>query len=504
MARIEPIGYQGPRKDYVPTTGDLSSAEDIPFSATNYNSGYHDLDYLLGLLTELINNSSIIYNKCDDILQEYALIIDQEDTYLVNAQNVAYPSDGSPPMSISFEEYKYLLINNTSNAAQYILSSYEDNIRGISGVNALDISHIALIINNEAKRIKDFIDEYIGDLDDSAEFRTVELFQDWAEESTGTLQRFWQALTSEVSVGLAESELGQVTSESAPQFQTIFQVKLNIINKNIKDTLSQLIKNWESTSLMFYNKNLGPALTFQLKVGRNLFGKLDVNTMPVLANEANGAIAGLNSNFSVALTDQLKRNQMFFNYCQIIFLNIVDRDRYLVYGKQLATIGKPLKSVFTKASTSSESIDIANSVHPLTIVDAEKDYSLNFDPVHSALSGLTSEDAHPQYLLKSGGEITGDVNFAAGVKIAGMDLALHKHDGIDSVKIRGSDIDENSISEANIDTVNASTSIPESLQLISQFSTFVPPGLTKITAKISFDMEVSNNVVGYEFEITKL
>jgi hypothetical protein len=505
MARIEPIEYQGPKREFIPTKGDMVPAPETPaFNSITSNGGYHDLEYLLGLLDGLINDSSLTYNRCDDILQGYALIIDQENTDLINAQNIAYPSDSNPPMSISFEEYKYLLINNTNNASQYILSSYEDSIRGMSGINALDISHIALIINNEAKRIKDFIDEYIGELDDSAEFRTVELFQDWAEESSGTLKRFWQALTSEISVGLAESELDQVTSETAPQFQTIFQVKLNLINKNIKDTLSQLIKNWESTSLMFYSKNLGPALNFQLKVGRNLFGKLDTRNMPVLANEANAAISGLNSNFSVALTDQLKRNQIFFNYCQTILLNVMDRDRYFAYGKQLASVGKPLKNIFTESSSISESLDIVNSVNPLTVIDNEKDFNLNFDHPHSELTGLTADDAHPQYLLKSGGEVSGDITFASGVKIAGMDLKLHRHDGVDSVKIRGSDIDENSISETNIDTTNSSTSIPEGLRVVSQSSTLVPFGLTKVVVRVAFEMEVSDNVVNYEFEITKL
>lgn len=509
MARIEPIGYEGPNRTYVPATGDLTPAIDGQvFQPTTYSQGYHDLDYLLELLEALINDSSVVYNRCESILKDYGLIIDQSDTNLASAQSMVYPSTSAAPMIVSFEEYKYLLINNVNNASQYVISSYEDSVRGISGTNALDISHIALIINNEAKRIKDFIDGYIGELDDSSEFRTVELFQDWAEESTGTLKRFWQALSSEISTSLSRSELDQITSETAPQFQAVFQVKLNVVNKNIKDTLSQLLKNWENTSLMFYTKNLGPALLFQLKVGRNLFGKLDTAAMPVLANEANSTIAGLNSNFEVALADQAKRNQLFFNYCQIILLNIIDRDRYFVYGKQLAAVGKPLKTIFTDSSNVEDNETITNSVHPLTIIDSVKDYSLNFDHPHAELTGLDDPLAHSQYLLRTGGLssiITGDIFLAEGVTIDGIIPSQHRHTGEDgSEKIRGSDIDTNSITEDNIDTTNASTSTPEDLRLVSQSSTFVPPGLTKITAKVSFDMEVANNVVGYEFEITKL
>lgn len=509
MSRIKPIDYQGPPTDYAPGIGNSNVINRKPTQSVLVGNGYHDLDYLMSLLDQLSFKAGTIYSEAQSQLQSFGLMINDNDEALSQAQSFIYPSSEAPSI-ISFEQYRYHRTNNVSNAAQYIISRYEDEVRGISGTNALDISNIVSYIQNEITRIKEFIDGYIGEVDDTSEQRTIELFQDWAEDTSTIIEKFWQALKGEITTGLPKSELDQLTQETAGQFQALLQVKLNKINRNIKDLNAQLIKNWEDASDIFYHKHLGPALKFQLKIGRQLSDKIDLQKFPVISNEIHGTLTGIDANFSNALADQIKRNKMFIAALGEILLNIVQRDTYFAYLKDLSQIGKPLPSKFVNTSR----ID-----HPEEIISAVSDginapttgdvaFSDNFMPSHLSLSDVEDPTAHPQYLLRSGGlnsKITGDIFLAQGVTIDGMVPSTHRHTGEDGTqKIRGSDIDYSSITEANIDTTNASTSVPENIIVVSQNAQLQPFGTVKVTTIVEFDVENSGNISGYEFEIVKL
>lgn len=506
MANFRQIDYQGPSQTYKVPIGDSSRGGESIFQGSSVGEGYFDIEYLHQLLNDLCVNSAMIYGKCGDILTDYALNIDVANTDLFSAQNMAYPA-ATAPGSITFDEYKYLLMNNANNATQYVLSAFEDSLRGPSGTNALDISTISLIINNEAKRVKEFIDGYIGDLDDTSEYRTVELFQDWAEDATNIIQGIWQALNGQITTRLSESELAEVTSETAPKFQALFQVKFNVINKLVRDNFGKLFKNWETTSNVFYSKNLGPALVFQLKVGRDLF-KLgsSSNRLPILSNEISGTMIGLQSNFTVALADQLKRNNLFSNYCRDIIINISQRDVYIGYMEQLSQIGIPLKKIFTSAG-SIEQVDEVFSIDPIMRIQPfPYNSSDSFMPSHGDLVDREDINAHPQYLLRSGGidsTIYGDVFMAPGVLFDGMRPGLHRHTGTDgSEKISGANILAGTITDENIDTTST-TPIPYDLEVINQIPLTTPTGVASINVQVGFKIAESN-VSGYEFEIIEL
>jgi hypothetical protein len=57
------------------------------------------------------------------------------------------------------------------------------------------------------------------------------------------------------------------------------------------------------------------------------------------------------------------------------------------------------------------------------------------------LDGL-DEDHHPQYLLRAGGRILGNIEVQDGVTIDGVDINSHAHTGDDgSARIKSTDID---------------------------------------------------------------
>lgn len=505
---IEPIRYTGPTSDYVPAPANNQAGISAhPQNTATYREGYHDMDYLNQILNYLIQTSGDIYNQCESTLTNYSLIIDQTDTNLVSAHAQAYPAT-SVPSYITFQEYKYLLKNSSSNAAQYVMNAYETSIRSASGSNAFDISTIMLTISNESKRIKEFIDGYIGAVDDTSEFRIIENFQNWAEDAKGYVTQFRQALQGQLSAQIPQSEVDTVSEGAAAQLQAVFQVKLNVAASSIKAVMGQLLKNWENVSDDFYSKHLGPALQFQLKVGRNLVNTFDINTYPVISRTVNAAVSGLDSNFATTLADQIKRNQMYSGYLDQIQANIAARDTNAKQIDQLSQKGKYPKQIFTHEGLADQAPILYQVDHPLTDFTPTINYDDNFSPSHSDLSGVEDDNAHAQYVLRSGGEdstITGEIVFADGGKIDGIVPHLHKHTGTDgSAKLPASSIDFSAFSDNDIDTTSATTSIPKDLIVGNQISTISPIGATTIQLQVQFDMEFIDNVSGYEFEITEL
>jgi hypothetical protein len=232
--------------------------------------------------------------------------------------------------------------------------------------------------------------------------------------------------------------------------------------------------------------------------------------MPVIASEIAGTMAGIDSNFSGILADQIKRNKIFIQSLSEIILNIAQRDTYFSYMKDLTGLGKPLPTVFTSSLDVTHPEEINNAISSgVTILNNKTvDSADNFNPIHSALTGIEDPLAHPQYLLRTGGLdsiITGDIFLAENVRFDGIIPSEHRHTGEDgSQKIRGSDIDNNSITEENINTVDPTTSIPTELVLVSQSATLMPTGSVKVTARVSFNVTTSSNITGYEFEVLKI
>jgi len=437
-----------------------------------------------------------------------ALLRESIKSYLNSNENYGTIPTKTMPGHISFKEYQYYKHHSGTAAADYVATYYEDHVRGPGGTNALDISHLALMTSNEVKRIKEFLNVYIGDVNDPAEFRAIELFQGWAEDAFGHAKDLWEVLTGKVTAEIPRSEVDQLDSKKATELQALFQVKLNIINASIKDLISQTYKNWEDPSSHFYHNNLGPALNFQRRVGSSLSTSFASQKTPVIAAEIQGSLSGLKSNFTVLLADQVKRNKLYSDNIENILMNIGQRDTYCKYIDQLSDLGKKISGSFTSTSTEINTA-FQSYAAPLETVDTSANMIANtvFQPLHSLLSGTETPDAHAQYLLRSGGQnskITGDIFLEEGVKIDGIIPSKHSHNGLDgSVKIKGSDIEYNSVTDGNVDNTNSSTTIPSDLLLLDQVVSIVPPGITKVAARVSFNVD-KTNIVQYEFEITPI
>jgi hypothetical protein len=112
---------------------------------------------------------------------------------------------------------------------------------------------------------------------------------------------------------------------------------------------------------------------------------------------------------------------------------------------------------------------------------------------HGKLDGLL-EDNHPQYLLKDGGNITGNISVDKGITIDGVDLNTHAHTGADgSAKISSLDIDYQNGRVLN-------PAIKPVSVAISQFNVDIVNGLPRCDAVVN--IEIDDTIIdGYEYEI---
>lgn len=402
---------------------------------------------------------------------------------------------------VSYPMYLYLLKNHSSNAATYIRTVYEMAIRDAGGCNCLDIMSMLLIIQSEAERVKSFLIDFIGEINDTSEYRILENFQTWTEDARITVVKLRKTAKKEYTGSLPSAEVDSLKRKEAREFQAIFKIKLNVVNRNLVNDFTALAREYVQNSDYFYNKYLGKALKFRLKVGTSI---IEIDKSPVLKAEAEQTITTLNAEFFAALTDQVKRNRLFRSkYKQLLDAMLV-RDTYASYIFQLSNKGTRLKKRFVPtALTEDEEAFFAIDVDDYNVI-TELVSEKNFTKSHSLLEDLDDPDAHPQYLLKAGGELTGDITLADGVKVDGIVPSLHEHTGEDgSVKISGANIEYNSITDTNVDTSNSSTSVPENVLISKQEASMNSLGQSKVVVELGFDVDTTN-IASYEFEIIKL
>jgi hypothetical protein len=373
-------------------------------------------------------------------------------------------------------------------------------LRGPTGHIALDFLLISKATHAEVGRIRNFIDKYIGEVDETAEFRTIELFQDWTEEASGLLQRITKAVETPISKGLPRDEVARLTPELSSYYQAFFQKKLVHLNQFISDFMNLFEKAWNGPASNFYEKVLGPGLVFQRTVGKALTdtAAADTNKFPTLVAESQAGLTGMAGEFRAALHDQLTRNKSYYNYVFGVLTNYEQRDTYKNVIGQLSGKGTTLIDSFVDSASLLQADDILDAPHPL-YTNSVPANSTSLHPSHQDLQDREDPDAHPQYVLSDGGVISGNVTFTKDGRIDGIIPSKHRHDGKDgSVKIHGSHIEYGSITDDNVNS-DATTNVPSNLALSNIVSTFA----TRVTVEVEFDVDPTN-IVNYEFQYAKL
>jgi hypothetical protein len=454
------VESNNPRGEYKPSIGSSFSGER---EETPISESYADLDSLREDLLTLIREARHLEDILEEEMNHYALPVSNADLKLYEAHVKEWPSRlGEPSDQISYRYYKALRLRNTT-SANYIRTRYEEAARDVTGTTAIDLLIIAGIVKNEALLVQEFLDAHIGNVDDSSEFRLLELFQDWVQTALLKIRQFWQVFTEreEAAELLPKSEVERVTREEATQAQAVFKAKLNSHNQNIVQNIEYLKKNFSDNSSVFYNKFLGPALDYRLKVGRR--------TLPTgsrLSQVIEDASLTLDGNLRGALADQMRRDSIFASKLFQIEDDIHHRDIYRGYIRQLAVKGKPAPRVMEPAKDNHNDVQFWHNEEKNAEILPGQDEG-TFRASHDVLQDTELDNAHPQYLLKSGGTMEGHLDLENGVLVDGMKPSTHRHTGKDgTLQIDGKDILGGSLIDDVVDA-DAIPGRPTNLRVIN-------------------------------------
>jgi len=459
--------------------------------------GYHNFPFLEKTLEAIIEETSILIEDIEDRLNQLNLQIDQSDLTFKEAQSAEWPTElGEPNSHVSYKQYRSLS-NRFTRAADYIKKRYEEAVKGPSGDNSLDLLSLAYVIKNETGNIQSFIEDYLGDIIDDSEKRSVELLQDWAQTGlyfTGVLTKMWKG--RQVQQQIPKSELDKINPKESRQFQALFQVKLNSFNTEIGTLLNEVKKDFVQHSNVYYNQFLGPAIRFRVDVGKDL-ERLPINRglTGILHQHVNQSVAAMDTNLQVVMADQSRRNELFSKKFGDAVTRIKERDRYADYINQLSLTGAPVRNPFIETK-----MDFVEWEYFETKFNNTMPEPATFLSSHDAIPD-SADAVHPRHILKTGDTITGDINLEDGVKIGDIVPALHVHDGKDgSSQINAGDLLPETLKDTAVNTIDRPPP-PTGLQLASVRTIIRPPGVP--VSEIVVSWEDADSKYTYEVQLTE-
>ncbi len=428
------IFYSGPKREYVPQDG-ANRESSVSTEVSLIQTSFADTDYLLKLLTLIRAESRANIYLMEAELNTLVLNVKREasDDQLRSALAEEWPTNqGAVKDYVPYPYYKSLEARESASAT-YIRKRWQDAARDIGGPSSFDLVQPLYVIRDEAEVVVDFLARYVGNVDDSSEERIVELLQEWAAVALASVRTFGAIFSTKATeTGFSAAELDTLSAEEASQYQAIFAVKVNEANVMLDQTITSFNKSYAAYTDPFYSRVLGPALQFRLNASRKIYpGSTQI------AKSANLAAESLNMNLSLLITDMMRRNTTFTSKMNEINDSIALRDRYRYYVRQLAAIGRP-------AATTA----IVQSPIPLNPDDwfdpiLETATPTTYSPSHLKLTDTDDINTHSWALDRFGrNRIEADVEVKPGVRVGGVVLAEHRHDGSDgSQPIKGINID---------------------------------------------------------------
>jgi hypothetical protein len=488
MGREDDIGYAGPDLLYRPGPGANTATEKTSYLTPKQRS-YADVDRLDKLLNFIVSDGSNLSASLELDLATYAMPIPRNDQRLMQAVQAEWPKDlGDPKDSVSYRLYRYLAVRKTTTAA-YIRQRFEAAIRDYTGTHSLDLFILTGMLVDEAQLIQEFKATYIGTVNDKAEYRSIELFIDWAENGVQRLNDFRQMKATGGAITLPDDEVNVATAAEARNAQAMYKVKLNTANREVSNTIETLKTYFSDNAKTFYGRFLGPAMQFRLNVSRNI--------QPAtgrMAMEAETTTNAMDMNLQVMQGDQMRRNQVFDQQVSSVLNSITRQNVYRNYINQLSSIGQTVTPGVPGTVTTQveqDPVEVAFFDGSDTPPTAPVNDVSTLQALHGDLAGRDDLEAHDQYVLKSGGLLTGDLSLNDGVLIDGMRPGAHRHTGLDGTQlVHGSNIEPGTVSPVIIDRGQPPLP-PTGLRVVSQTTRIAPPGMTVVDVQIAWDGDVN-------------
>lgn len=476
--------------DSVPTSLDYSLAPtisiDLNFLKNQSLQVHNYIKNAIKSIEELLSKVVYLNEKITPDMEETHTKLWQE---LCKYNNVEMPE----PNFICFEEYRYAE-RSMSTVARRLISEFNQVCSQSVFSFLLNYRFLLNSMLNEAFYIKNFIlVNFQEQYEDDSQKEVAVQFDAWAKVASQCTQRIMQSISSPPSE-IAASELDKVTEKQAVEFQAFFSIKLEALNEEIANLLSNLKRDYVDNCNIFYDRYLTQSLNFKTKIvlpmERSFYTTTFASNFPILTEELVIATNVINANFGMVLSDLIQRNQIIRSRVEKCLDLIQDKRKYSNYIYQLSFKGQDKKNI-RKTVTEDNYSEVYKNAH-ITYKDQS---DLISD--HGSLHNLT-ENHHPQYLLKDGGEISGNISVANNATIDGVSISGHSHNGNDgSKRIRSVDIDYDS------PRIENSVIIPKAnaIEISDIQQDIIDGGVPVVDVVVKIQVDDNNISPNYEYEV---
>ena len=399
------------------------------------------------------------------------------------------------PKYVSFSQYLYAEKHGCRGCRKFV-KDYDRLISHSVFVHLFDFRYFLKLLLHEANNIKNSLTYDFGDTyEDESQQQAASFYFSWAEMAA----HYTKVIAEQLSQGqdyLSSSEVDYISKKQAAQFQAFFSIRVASYTEAIDNVLFSLKKELMDNSEIFYERYVSPSLKFKLNVSGPL--EIDIQTTslkteaPVLAQEIITAVNALKGNFGSILSDMIqRRSNLRSKFDRLTSLNL-QRKKYISYIDQLSAKASTRPRILIEIKE-----DKTSSIFDRVIIDENRNQTLKSS--HGLLDDL-SEDSHPQYLLRSGGSIFGNIEIADRVTVDGVDISAHAHTGEDgSIRIKSTDIDYDTPRE-EIDLFSTSTA-GEMQVTVSSFIPDIRTGGVPVV-DVVLNIAIPDEIEGrYEYEI---
>ena len=399
------------------------------------------------------------------------------------------------PKYVSFSQYLYAEKHGCRGCRKFV-KDYDRLISHSVFVHLFDFRYFLKLLLHEANNIKNSLTYDFGDTyEDESQQQAASFYFSWAEMAA----HYTKVIAEQLSQGqdyLSSSEVDYISKKQAAQFQAFFSIRVASYTEAIDNVLFSLKKELMDNSEIFYERYVSPSLKFKLNVSGPL--EIDIQTTslkteaPVLAQEIITAVNALKGNFGSILSDMIqRRSNLRSKFDRLTSLNL-QRKKYISYIDQLSAKASTRPRILIEIKE-----DKTSSIFDRVIIDENRNQTLKSS--HGLLDDL-SEDSHPQYLLRSGGSIFGNIEIADRVTVDGVDISAHAHTGEDgSIRIKSTDIDYDTPRE-EIDLFSTSTA-GEMQVTVSSFIPDIRTGGVPVV-DVVLNIAIPDEIDGrYEYEI---
>ena len=365
----------------------------------------------------------------DENLEQFPIIED-------DLTNTTIAKD-SPPLYICFDEYSFAERYGSS-AGRKLISEFHELIAQSTFSYIFQLRKLTDILSHEMQYVKNSLLNNFGEDYENDHQRQIALqFDTWAKTAAHYTGRITKTILSRPGE-IPNAELDKITKKQAIEFQAFFAIRLNAVEGEINDLLASLKRDLVDNSEAFHTRFISAALRTTKDIALPLeFDYLSTSSFsekPVLSGELVVATNLLRGNFASVYADIIQRHEDFVAKTDAFFMLINEKRKYANFIAQLGNIALEKRQILQPIKD-----DKYSSLFRSIIVNSNRNN--NFKSQHANLDDLGNDD-HPQYLLKSGGTIEGNVIVNDGITIDGVDLSSHGHTGVDgSVRIKSTDID---------------------------------------------------------------